>query len=706
MPKRFNRPVPKTLAVQILLVMLVSAIVPLGVLGWLGIQTTRSHFDAYASSQARLVERNYVRIYQSYLQEQVNAIDAEMKKVEHAVQSAIWEGEAIFSDRKRYKAPALSFTEGDKWVFLNERGNEAISLMVDNGTPLQPVLQDMALSQYFHPLFNGEIRRNPNIVAMYYIHPEGTTYYFGSPSAKGNPMNASADAPTTTYSFYRDALSIQPGEEKVAWTKPYLDITPNGRMFTATGPIYDMQGRLKGVVAADVTIEAFVRHVLDARFREPGAYAFLLDTDRKLMAVQQEGMQQIGRLDLQVFDELEREGGYREAQAYGQSDMLFAKMVPSTGWLLGYVVPKERLLYSISRSSSELTEKTGSRLFSQLTLISFLSVAICFALAVFLWVRISRPLKMLKGAFHEMSNGQFSIELRETRTLEFHQLMQTFNRMSARIGELVEQKVRLNEELEQKVGERTMELNRINAELRERVGELIQMENWRRKWFTHISHDLKTPAAVAKGFIDAILDGKVPHDQTDKYLVKVMERIQTINRLVRDLNDLSLLETGQIRIQPERHDSGPFFRMLTAKWTDPISLDGRAIVVEECGQSVPILADAFYIGRAINNMMDNAVKYSPPDSTVTVRIDHGPALVRFRVVDQGPGIPAESLPYVFDSFYRVDKSRNSRIPGSGLGLSIAREIVRQHGGDIGVDLNAGHGCTFSIALPVDGADKE
>ncbi|AJY75471.1 sensor histidine kinase [Paenibacillus beijingensis] len=705
MPKRFNRLIPKTLAVQILLVMLVSAIVPLGVLGWLGIQTTRSHFDAYASSQARLVERNYVEIYQSYLQEQVNAIDAEMKEVEHAVQSAVWEGKAIFSDRKRYSVPPLSFTEGQQWALLDERGNEAVSILTDDGTLSQPVLQDMALSQYLHPLFSGEIRRNPNIVAMYYIHPKGTTYYFGSPSAKGNPLNASADAPTTAYSFYRDALSILPGEEKVAWTKPYLDITPNGRMFTATAPIYDGQGQLKGVVAADVTIDAFVRHVLDVRFREPGAYAFLLDTDRKLMAVQHAGYKEIGGLDLQTFFELEQEGGYREAKVDGQADMLFGGSVPSTGWLLGYVVPKERLLYSVSRSSSELTEKTGSRLFSQLTLISVVSAAICFTLAVFLWLRISKPLKMLKGAFHEMGSGQFQIELREPRTREFDQLMQTFNRMSARIGELMDEQVRLNEDLEHKVEERTVELNRANTELRDRVGELVQMENWRKKWFTHISHDLKTPAAVAKGFIDAILDGKIPDDQTGKYLIKVTERIQTINRLVRDLNDLSLLETGQIRIQPERHDAGPFFRRLIAKWTDPISLGGRAIIVEENGQSAQILADPHYIGRAVNNIIENAVKYSPSDSTVTVSIDHEPDRVVFRVIDQGAGIPAESLPYVFDSFYRVDKSRNSSIPGSGLGLSIAREIVRLHGGDIGVELNAGHGCTFLIALPVDGSEE-
>lgn len=125
-----------------------------------------------------------------------------------------------------------------------------------------------------------------------------------------------------------------------------------------------------------------------------------------------------------------------------------------------------------------------------------------------------------------------------------------------------------------------------------------------------------------------------------------------------------------------------------------------------------IYGDAHLIGRVIDNLIDNALKYSDRGSPITFEYELTNGAVAFHVIDFGSGIPEEDLPYVFHSFYRVDKSRNSGIPGSGLGLSIAKEIADMHGGSLSVRRGGriadgqGPGCMFTLTLPLVSSERE
>lgn len=701
-----DRFAPKSLAAQLLCVMLLSAVVPLLLIGWLTNESTRNHFDTYTKMQTGLVERDYVTIYQSYLQEQIYAIDAEMRKVEHAVITARSQAKAILDDGALYPGRPLALTSLGNGAYVEDHGRWAIKLTKEPSSAFpRSMLRDLALSTYLNPFFAGELDRNPNMIAMYYMHPLGGTLYYGSQSGYGRLFNG--EGPITGYAFYRDALQISSSEDRVAWTKPYWDITPNGRVFTATAPIYDSSGTLRGVVAADVTVDDFVAHVLGAHFKSSDAFAFLLGADHQMMAVQRQGAAVIGQLDPEEFIALAEGNGYGQAVLDGQTKMLFAKKVPATGWYLGYVLPKERLLAGVTRSSSELAASTSKHLFHQLTLISIISFLLCTALAVLLWLRISRPLKRLDGAFHDMGNGQFRFTLKDTRIREVHRLLQSFNLMSARIGELMEQQTKLQEELEHKVEERTLALQQVNDELRQRIDELTRLGNWRKKWFSHISHDLKTPATIAGGFIEAIIDGKVQPAHIPRYLDKISDRLWTINQLVQNLYDLSLLETRQTRLKPETMPVYALLERLLAKWNDPLVLKGRTLNYElPMIMDTPVTADVHYLGRAVDNVLDNAVKYSHPGSAITIQARMAPRSLLLHVSDCGIGIPSESLKHVFDSFYRVDPARNSGVPGSGLGLAIAREVLHMHGGEIHASLNENPGCTFTIEIPLEEVEPD
>lgn len=143
-----------------------------------------------------------------------------------------------------------------------------------------------------------------------------------------------------------------------------------------------------------------------------------------------------------------------------------------------------------------------------------------------------------------------------------------------------------------------------------------------------------------------------------------------------------------------------FFRAAAAKWAPFMALEERPFFAEQDAEGGTIRGDAHLLERVIDNLIENAVKYTEAGSPIVFRYEQDGGSALFRVIDAGAGIPEEALPHVFDSFYRVDKSRNSGIPGSGLGLSIAKEIAVRHGGDLTVRLNERRGCTFTLSLPL------
>ncbi|SFB49486.1 Cache domain-containing protein [Cohnella sp. OV330] len=700
--KRFKR-FPRTLVAQILLLFLIGSLLPLVSLGLLNEQATHSQFAAFSQSQMRLTEKQYIDLYESYLAEQVNAIDSDIRKVEVSVLSLQSMAETIFSHPERYRpeeAHLLKHRNG-YWYTptapVEGRGYQNLSTLSIDET----IRRELTLSTLLNPLFRSESERNSNLLAMYYIHPKNGYNYYSATDAVLNDGYAAGWADLSDLPYYQDALSIRPGERRVAWTQPYRDATSNNiYMFTATAPVYDKEGRLRGVVAADVSVQDFVQNILDAQFNDKEAFAVLLDSERHLIAAQRQGEAEYERMRATGLVQWNESTRYAEYSDGGETQMLFTKTVPSTGWTLAYIIPKEKLLREFASSSAELADRTNGKLLKQNVLITLLAAVICTLLALFLWKRIARPIGSLSGAFIDLGNGDFSVTIKDNGTQEFHQLLRTFNRMSGRIRELLNQQVKLTEELEATVQDRTAELKIANEELELRIDELTRLESWRRRWISHISHDLKTPAAVAKGYIEAILSRRTNEAQAERYLFKIDERIETISSLVKNLNDLSLLETKQVQPNLVLVQVDALFGQLLRKWADPLSLEGRRLQLRLNAAEATIRADEHLLGSVVDNMMSNAIKYSAEATLIAVSSESDGEKAVLRFMDEGIGIPQESLPFIFDSFYRVDASRNSRIPGSGLGLAIAKEIMLMHGGTIEVEMNEDRGCTFSISIPI------
>jgi signal transduction histidine kinase len=247
------------------------------------------------------------------------------------------------------------------------------------------------------------------------------------------------------------------------------------------------------------------------------------------------------------------------------------------------------------------------------------------------------------------------------------------------------------------------ELGELARAFRSMSGDLRQMLQARTDLVTNVSHELRTPLTAVKGLVETLRDGAVDDlDARDRFLASIENETDRLIRLVNDLLTLSRADAQSLSLRRERFDLTQLARScadgLAAQAAPDISL-----VVE--GPPVHVYADADRIRQVLVNLLDNAIRYSPPGEVVRVRIvqdDSLPQSVVVSVQDQGPGIPAADQSRVFERFYRGDESRARQGDvGAGLGLPIARTLVEAHHGHITVNSSPGQGTTVSFTLPAE-----
>ena len=233
------------------------------------------------------------------------------------------------------------------------------------------------------------------------------------------------------------------------------------------------------------------------------------------------------------------------------------------------------------------------------------------------------------------------------------------------------------------------------------VTEVQRLEHVRRDFVANVSHELKTPVASIKGFVETLLDGALDdHADARRFLGIVSRQADRLASIIEDLLALSRIEQSETSgtLPLERH---PLAGLLVAATDDcrPRATE-RSIRVElACPPMLMVTVNGPLLEQAVINLVDNAIKYSEPGKTVWLSADADADGTAIRVRDEGCGIAAEHLPRLFERFYRVDKARSRNLGGTGLGLSIVKHIVQAHAGTIAVESTPGVGTTFTIRLP-------
>ena len=230
---------------------------------------------------------------------------------------------------------------------------------------------------------------------------------------------------------------------------------------------------------------------------------------------------------------------------------------------------------------------------------------------------------------------------------------------------------------------------------------LQRSDELRRNMTADVAHDLRTPLSVIRGKLEGILDGVYP--ATEAHILPVLEETEVLTQLVEDLRLLALAEARQLQLERRPVDIGGLLRDAQVNFT-PLAQDRGITVVLDLERGVPrVLADRQRISQVLGNLITNALRHTPAGGIVTLSAAAGDDWLTVAISDTGVGIPPDDMPYVFERFWRGEKSRSRESGGSGLGLAIAKELVALQGGTIAAESEPGKGATFRFALPLTGA---
>ncbi len=285
--------------------------------------------------------------------------------------------------------------------------------------------------------------------------------------------------------------------------------------------------------------------------------------------------------------------------------------------------------------------------------------------------RISRPLHRLASAAHAVADGDLDRKVSEDPAItEFAVVGQAFNAMTA---------------------------------------SLRQADQAKTAFISDVSHELRTPLTVIKGTIETLQDGALEDlAARDQFLSSMSRETERLIRLVNDLLVLTRADAGALNLQLRPIDLGELARSRCEGFERAASqrqVRLRTIARpqpggQDAGQpALMVMADSDRMAQVLDNLLDNAVRYSPPGGEVVVTLAREADQVACQVIDSGPGIPAKHLPFIFDRFYRADPGRGRGQGGSGLGLSIVRSLVQSHGGHVTASSTEGQGTSVTFWLP-------
>jgi two-component system phosphate regulon sensor histidine kinase PhoR len=230
-----------------------------------------------------------------------------------------------------------------------------------------------------------------------------------------------------------------------------------------------------------------------------------------------------------------------------------------------------------------------------------------------------------------------------------------------------------------------------------------QLESARKEFVANVSHELRTPLSLIKGYVETLLDGASQNPEVaTKFLQTIDRNAERLKLLIEDLLTISELESGRVKLNLQTLTLPAVVKKVIDDYKARANARGMRLVNEM--PPLTVRADPDRLDQVLGNLVDNAIKYGRPQGAVTIGGEavNGVQIEVF-VQDDGPGIPPESLPRVFERFYRVDKARSREQGGTGLGLSIVKHIVQSHGGRVWVKSNLGQGSTFYFTLLQDAA---
>lgn len=327
-----------------------------------------------------------------------------------------------------------------------------------------------------------------------------------------------------------------------------------------------------------------------------------------------------------------------------------------------------QMVYDISLPQSSSSQV---KLMAKDMILTVTIILVFTALSVGLWIyrSIAVPLVKLKKATKNIKEGNLDFVLEVEGNDEFSQLCQDFEEMRKRLKESTEEKILMDKE---------------NKEL-----------------ISNISHDLKTPITAVKGYVEGIMDGVADTpEKMDRYVRTIYNKTNEMDHLINELTFYSKIDTNRIPYTFSKLNVEDYFSDCAEELGLEMETRGIELVYANyVEKGVQVIADGEQIRRVIHNIVSNAIKYmEKPRGIIQLRVKDVGDFIQVEIEDNGKGIAAKDLPYIFDRFYRTDVSRNSSKGGSGIGLSIVKKIMEDHGGKVWATSRLGIGTIMYFVL--------
>jgi len=289
---------------------------------------------------------------------------------------------------------------------------------------------------------------------------------------------------------------------------------------------------------------------------------------------------------------------------------------------------------------------------------AILAIVLAAIATILLSRRIANPIKELTIAARRLGEGDFSHRVKHSGKGEMGELAQTFNSMA---------------------------------------DSLEKAEMLRKNMVADVAHELRTPISHIRGQLEAIGDGLIKPDV--RTFSSIYEESILLSRLIDDLQDLTLAEAGKLKMVRQAKDIPELIDQTVQNIRPIAESHGLSINIRLPDKLPPCDIDAQRIGQVLRILLDNAVAHTPDGGKIDIKAEQIENFIELSVSDTGEGIPESDLPYIFERFYRVDKSRARATGGQGLGLTIARRLVEAHGGNIKVQSDQGKGSRFAFTIP-------
>jgi two-component system phosphate regulon sensor histidine kinase PhoR len=230
------------------------------------------------------------------------------------------------------------------------------------------------------------------------------------------------------------------------------------------------------------------------------------------------------------------------------------------------------------------------------------------------------------------------------------------------------------------------------------VTERRRLDDVRRDFVANVSHELRTPLATLTGYAEELADPALSPDDARRASEVIRRHVSRMTALVEDLLELARIEADRFAPTREPLDARTLLTDVAREWGSRAETRAASLVVDK-GEGIVLVADRRLLRQALVHLLDNALKYGPRGGEVRLSARPVPGGAELAVSDQGPGIPPEDLPRVFERFYRVEKGRSREAGGTGLGLAIVKHVAEAHGGRAWVDSRPGKGAVFRIFVP-------